>query len=214
VESKMEKEKFAKIIIYGGIIVILTFLFLIFFTQKLTPGTYTYIHGMDTFDIQQVGTTEDGGITYKIKIFVNNDQSPKYVYTRHEPKEMEGLKIAQGVIQDITTKKEAYVVIDPYEGLTGKTTIAALEIDKFLDNAHLFRIPVKSAFTQEYEDNEGFPVKTCQDVTKDTGIIWLKLGEETVIKNEKGCIILEGQTEDDLIKLADGLVFYLLGMIG
>lgn len=209
----MDQEKNVKIIVYTTVIVLLGFAIFIFFNQKLTPGTYEYMHGMDTFDIQQVGTTEDGGITYKIKIFVNDDSNPKYVYTRHEPKEMEGLKINENV-KNILTKEEAYVIINPNKGLTGKTTIAALEIDKFLDNANLFRIPVKSAFTEEYEDSEGYVIKTCEDVTKETGIIWLKLGEETVIKDEKGCVILEGETEDDLIKLADGLVFYLMGMIG
>ncbi|MBU4501042.1 MAG: hypothetical protein KKA79_00500 [Nanoarchaeota archaeon] len=209
----MDQEKFVKIVIYGGIIVILAFIFTIFFTQKLTPGTYQYVHGMDTFDVQQVGTTEEGGITYKIKIFVGNDASPKYIYTRHEPQEMEGLKIANG-IKEILNKKEIYTVINPNEGLTGRTVIAALEIDKFIDNAYLFQIPVKSAFTEKDENNPDYPVMNCESVTEDIGIIWLTLGEETIIKNEEGCIIIQGQTEDDIIKLSDGLIFYLLGMIG
>lgn len=207
----MDDERKVKIIIYSLIIITLAFVFFIFFNQKIKPGTYQYVHGMDTFDVQQIGTTEDGGITYRIKIFVNQNSQPSYIYTRHEPAEMEGLKVNGNVKTDILTKKEAYVVIDPYEGLTGRTTIAALEIDKFLDNAYLFKMPVKSAFTKE---KEGYPVKTCSDVTKETAIIWLRLGEETKIESEKGCVILEGQTEDDLIKLADGLAFYLLGMIG
>ena len=209
----MNEEKNVKIILSILVIALLGFGIFLYFDQKLTPGTYTYIHGTDTFDIQQIGTTEDGGITYKIKIFLDNDPSPKYISTRHEPKEMDGLKLDERVKQNILTKKEIYLIINPNEGLTGKTTIAALELDKFLDNAYLFKIPVKSAFTEEYENSKEYPIKTCNDVTKETGIIWLKLGEETVIKDENGCIILEGQTEDDLIKLADGLIFYLMGMI-
>lgn len=213
-KEKKSQEKKVRIIIYSLIILILGFGLFIFFSQKLTPGTYKYVHGMDTFDVQQVGTTEDGGITYKIKIFVNQDSSPKYVYTRHEPAEMDGLKINPDVKQSILTKKEAYITINPNAGLTGRTTIAALEIDKFLDNTHLFNIPTKSAFTENYEKSPDYTIKTCSDVTADTSIIWLKLGEENVIKNEKGCVIIEAQTEDELIRLADGLAFYLLGMIG
>lgn len=212
-EKKDNTEKKVKILIYSLIIILFTFVFLIFFTQKLKPGTYEYIHGMDTFEIRQIGTTEDGGITYRIKIFVNNDPNPKYVYTRHEPEEMMGLKINPKVIQDITAKKEAYIIINPNAELTGKTTIAALEIDKFLDNPNLFNIPTKSAFTEIYEESPDYLIKTCEDVDEDTAIIWLKLGEETVIKSENGCVILEGQTEEDIIKIADGLVFYLMGMI-
>ncbi|MDP2909089.1 MAG: hypothetical protein Q8N77_04765 [Nanoarchaeota archaeon] len=213
-ETKKEEKKI-KVIVYSLVIILLAFGFFAFFSQKIKHGTYQYAHGVETFDVQQIGTTKDGGITYRIKIFVNNDPNPKYVYTRHEPAEMNGLKINPDVKQDVITKKEAYVVIDPNDQrLMGKTTIAALEIDKFLDNSYLFKIPVKSAFTSKYEGDKERIIKTCSDATKDTAIIMLQLGEETAIKDEKGCVIIEGQTEDDLIKLADGLVFYLLGMIG
>ena len=213
-KEKKSQEKKLKIIIYVMIIALLGFGLFIFLNQKLTPGTYKYVHGANTFDIQQIGTTEDGGITYRIKIFVNQDSSPKYINTRHEPKEMNGLKINPNVKQDLLTKKEAYITINPNANLTGRTTIAALEIDKFLDNTYLFNIPTKSAFTEKYEKSENYTIKTCGDVTANTAIIWLRLGEETAIKDEKGCVIVEAQTEDELIKLSDGLAFYLLGMIG
>ncbi|MDP2906341.1 MAG: hypothetical protein Q8O03_00210 [Nanoarchaeota archaeon] len=212
--EKKSQEKKIKIIIYVMIIALLGFGLFIFLNQKLIPGTYKYVHDKNTFDIQQIGTTEDGGITYRIKIFVNQDSSPKYINTRHEPAEMNGIKINPDVKQDILTKKEAYITINPNANLTGRTTIAVLEIDKFLDNTYLFRIPTKSAFTEKYEKSPDYTIKTCSDVTADTAIIWLRLGEETAIKDEKGCVIIEAQTEDELIKLADGLAFYLLGMIG
>lgn len=212
-EVKQNQEKRVKILVYGLIIALLAFGLFIFLNQKIIPGTYKYIHGMDTFEIRQIGTTEDGGITYRIKIFINDDSNPKYVYTRHEPEEMIGLKLNPNVKQSIITKKEAYVTINPNAGLTGRTVIATLEIDKFLDNAYLFQIPTKSAFTELYEDDPEHVIKTCEDADSDTAIIWLKLGEETAIKDLNGCVVLEGQTEDDLIKLADGLVFYLLDMI-
>ena len=174
-EKKGSQEKTIKIIIYIMIISLLGFGLFIFLNQKLTPGTYQYVHGMSTFDIQQIGTTEDGGITYKIKVFINNDPNPKYIYTRHEPSEMVGLKIDPNVKQDILTKKEAYITINPNAELTGRTTIAALELDKFLDNAYLFKIPTKSAFTEVYESSPDYTIKTCDDVTEDTAIIWLKL---------------------------------------
>ena len=43
----------------------------------------------------------------------------------------------------------------------------------------------------------------------DTFVDWIQM-----MQDENGCVILEGQTEDDIIKLADGLAFYLMGMIG
>jgi len=210
----MDEDTKVKILIWVMVLAVVGLGAFIFFSQDITPGTYQYVHGMNTYDIQQIGTKEKGGITYRIKIFINDDPSPKYINTRYEPKHMEGLKINPDVKKDILTKKEIFIAINPNAGLTGKTTIAALEIDKFIDNSYLFGIPVKSAFTEEFAGAEGYEIKTCDDVTEETGIIWLKLGEETVIKDEKGCVILEAETEEELIRLSNGLAFYLMGMIG
>jgi len=217
-KSEAEKpenlEKKAKIIVYSLIIILLGFGLFLFVSQKIKPGTTQYVHNKDTFDIQQVGTTKEGGISYRIKIFTNNDPSPKYIHTRYEPKQMDGLKIDPNVKNAVLTKKIAYATINPNDQrLKGKTTIAVMEINNILDNAYLFKIPLNSAFTEFYENDANHTIKTCNDVNKDTAVIWLKLGEETAIKEDKGCVILEGRTEDDLVKLADGLMFYLMDMV-
>lgn len=175
----------------------------IYFSQKVVPGTYKY----KDFEIQQID--EGAGISYKIKVYIGDDQTPYYINTRYDPKQVEDFP-AEDINDKIIGKKQVYITIDPYENLTGETTIAALEIDKFIDNKYFFNTPVNSAFTKDYQN---YTIKDCNDADKETGIIWLKLGDESKIYSDRECIILQGKTQEDLIKLATLLNFKLLKIV-
>lgn len=152
--------------------------------------------------------TDSSGTYYEFEIFLNNNSMPSKINVRSDPRELEAIPI-EDVKNEIITKNESYIIINPDENLTGKTTIAALEINKILDNQFLYNIETKSGLTKPYKNKE---VKTCNDVSETTSIIWLKLGEETRIFKDN-CIIIEGKTEEDLIKAADRLVLTLLGIM-
>ncbi len=201
-------DRAVKIVVYSMIILLGAFVFFFIFNQKVTPGTTNYYNGFDTFEVEQVDSGH--GPTYKIKIFVNDNKDPYYVYTRSSPKEVENLYFENNLSSKILSKKEVYVTIDPFQNLTGETTIAALEIDKFIDNRYLFNKPVNSAFTRPYQN---YTVKTCEDTNNETAIILLTLGPETKAYSEGECIILQGATQTDIVKLADGLIFKMLRIL-
>ena len=168
------------------------------------PGTKQYITGAGSFEIQKL----KNDIGYRIKIYVNNN--PYYITTRYAPDDVKDIAVEGSLKSYILSKNQTFITIDPYEGLKGKATIAALEIDKILDNKFLFNMPVNSAFTVPF--NEA-PVKTCSDADEATNVFLLKLGEANRPYRNKDCIIFEGETEDNLIKLADRFVFHLLGIL-
>lgn len=203
-EEKNKTDKQIKIIIYvliGLLIVLVAYVYLT--QQKVTPGTYKY----KDFEIQQID--EGTGISYKIKLFIGEDPTAYYINTRYDPEQVEDIP-SEDINDKIIGKKEVFIVIDPYANLTGQTTLAALEIDKFIDNRYLFNIPVNSAFTEDYQN---MTVKTCGNANNETAVIWLKLGDETRIYSDKECVILEGKTQEDLIKLATLLNFKLLKIV-
>ncbi len=201
-------EKKVKIIIYGMIILLGAFVFFLFFNQKVSPGTVKYFNGYDTFEVEQIDSQH--GPTYKIKIFVNTNKDPFYIYTRFSPEQAEKFNFELNITSKVLGKNEYFVTLDPYQNLTGETTIAALEIDKFIDNRYLFNKPVNSAFTEPYQN---YTVKTCADATNETSIILLTLGPETKAYSDGDCIILQGITQSDIVGLADGLVLRMLGII-
>lgn len=201
-------DRTVKIVIYSMIVVLGAFVFFLFFSQKVTPGTSKYYNGYDTFQVEETDTAH--GPTYKITIYLSSDKNPYYIYTRASPQQVDKLSFDPNVVSNALSKKKYYVVIDPYQNLTGETTIAALEIDKFIDNKFLFNKPVNSAFTKPYQN---YTVKTCADADTDTGIILLTTGPETKAFYDSGCVILQGQTQTDIVNLADALVFRMLKII-
>ncbi|MEM4266964.1 MAG: hypothetical protein QW404_02830 [Candidatus Nanoarchaeia archaeon] len=200
--------KAVKMIIYGMIIVLGAFIFFIFFNQKVSPGTVKYFNGYDTFNVEQIDTQH--GPTYKTTIYINNDANPYYIYTRVSPADAEKLSFEKGLPAKVIGKKQVYITINPSENLTGETTIAALEIDKFIDNSYLYNTPVNSAFTEPYQD---YPIKTCADADNETAIIFLTLGSETRAYSQGECIVLQGSTQSDIVALADGLIFRMLKIV-
>ena len=76
----------------------------------------------------------------------------------------------------------------------------------------MFNIPTKGALTED-SDNGAVPKITCSDATYEEKVIHLKLSEETKISSENNCIVIEGETEYDLIRASDKLVLQLLEIL-
>ncbi len=173
----------------------------IYFWQQAKTSEYLFTYNGFRFQRDQYG--------YKILLYINDQDVPATIHLREDPRTLEDIPISCD-IQLLRQKQQLYVVIDPIANLTSKATIGALEIDAIIDNPYLFNINVSSAFTQPYLNNT---VKTCRDVTATQGIILLQTGDETVLRNEQDCIIIQGKTEDDIIRASDRLVYTLLNIM-
>lgn len=193
----------------GQIIISVVVLLILFISIVLVRQYFQYREATFNYNGFEVQKLHDkAGEFYRIKVFVNENKVPTSVNTIHNPKNLENIPININK-ESLLHRKEIFIVIDPYANLTGKTVAAALEINKFIDNPYLFNIPVSSAFTKSWKNQT---VKTCNDVTKTTGIIILELGDETKIY-EDNCIKIEGKTQNDLVRAADRLSLTLLGVM-
>ncbi|MDD5254358.1 MAG: hypothetical protein PHG05_04665 [Candidatus Nanoarchaeia archaeon] len=167
------------------------------------------IKNKDNYNNYEIEKIVSQGYTgYRTKIFVNNAQEPFYVNTRYHPDDLDEISYPPE-LKETLNKNKIYVTITPNQNLTGKTTIAALEINNMIEP--VFNVEVLSALTQDIGNN--MTIKSCEDVNKTEGVIWLRIGEENEILTENNCVIIQGKTQDDLIKGADLLDFILLGII-
>ena len=159
------------------------------------------------FEIRQV---EHG---YRIKLVINDQQdNPIYIRLRNKPQDLEAIPIeGMDIEADVRQKESFFLTIDPQQNLTGRTTVAALEIDSVLDNAALYSIHVNSAVTASADQTK--TVKTCKDVNATTGIIWLRLADQEAIRGQDGCIMLQAPNEDGIIRAADAFLYRVLGII-
>lgn len=188
------------ILIVLGVILVLLFVFFASLTlRQQSDLQFTY----NGFDFKKV----DFG--YQLQLYINQADYPALVKVRHKPQDLEAIPLDD--VSFLKEKNRIFITLDPTnKNLTGKTTVAALEIDAFIDNPYLYNIPVNSSFTQPYANAT---VKTCADVSATDGIIHLDLGDATAVSVEEGCVLVRGETEDDLIMAADRLVLTLLGVM-
>jgi len=190
-----------RVIFLVFVLLLIALVTLVYVRQQARTSEVVFMYNGFKFQRDQQG--------YEIQLFINDQKTPTLIHLREDPRTLETIPI-QGNIQILRQKQQLHITLDPYANLTGKTTIAALEIDAIIDNPYLFNIPVNSAFTQPYANGT---IKTCADVNATEGVILLEKGDATSITEDKGCILLRGVTEQDLIRAADRLAYTLLNIM-
>ncbi|QQG38467.1 MAG: hypothetical protein HYS32_02560 [Candidatus Woesearchaeota archaeon] len=189
------------VIIFIGVI-----LYLSFGKGSITAGT---VLSEDHFLYKgEYEVTRVDPITYIIKGFIG--EQPINIHLRTDPRNVENIPSESDIKTKLIPSKEIFITANP--NLTSNTLIAAVEISKITGNPSLFNIQTQGALTKTV-GNSTLPIKTCKEATKESKVILLQLADETKIHSEGNCIIIDGETQDDLIRAADKLVLQLLEII-
>ena len=110
----------------------------------------------------------------------------------------------------IKIKKDVHIETE------SKSILSVIEINRVTGTADysIFQIPTFTAVAKESARSKELelPVITCANVSSSVGVLWLTLGEKNRLYSKDGCVIIEGKTGDDLLKLSDKLVLHLLGV--
>jgi len=203
----MVKKKDNMGIVLGVLIGILLLSMIYVFTMDdgVAEDIYKYTNGNTVFEVYKYSDTE----TY-FTMLTGAYEEEYTLGLRTDPLSLEDIPVTGTLHTRIYNDEIVYVTIDPYANLTGQTVIAALEVDKVIDNEYLYQVPVVSAMTREYGD---YPVKTCDDGTDTETIVYLTLGDETKVYTYNNCIIIMGTDEGEIIRAADRMVYTLLGIM-
>jgi len=175
-------------------------------TEEPDLSYYEYSNGETIFEVTVVSEEET-----QIPVTVTDGEAPYLLHFKYDPLSVEDIPIDRDIYNRIYDDKQIYVTIDPNAGYTSLITLAAFEIDKFIDVPYLpYNIPVNSAFTSEYGNTI---VKTCNDGNIDTTIIMLHVGDKTEVYSNGYCVIVEGTSEDEVMRATDRLMYYLFGIV-
>tara|TARA_Y100000310_G_scaffold201978_1_gene202049 strand:- start:1837 stop:2520 length:684 start_codon:yes stop_codon:yes gene_type:complete len=206
---KKDTKSLGKVAVVLFLILAVVILFLIWSSSSKMDKLYFEYNGV------KFTPNTATGVGYKLEVYVNEAQFPVIMSVRNSPKNIEDISIDGVVAREmIEYKSQIYVTINPEENLTGKTTVAAKEIDYFIENPFLYDIPVNSAFMSAIVGSAAEQViKTCADSVGDTTVIWLRLGDETAVFEENGCLVVQGTDEMELIMAADRLVLTVIGIM-
>ena|SRR3989344_1931463 len=204
----MEQEKQIKYILIVLVLSLLLLggLIIIYREIKLSQNNFNY-NGFDVYRQKELNS-----YNYKIKLFLGNNPQPLLISIREDPRKLESIPIESNIKSKIIDgKNESFITMS--ENATSLSVIAAAEISKIIGNSYFFALPTHGALTSQPKGKNNLTIKTCEDVTKTTSIIYLKIAAQTKIYSEEDCVIIEGKDENDLIKAADRLSLTLLGVM-
>ena len=189
------------VFIFLGILLVGLIVGISYYHSSYDTSFFTY----HNFDFKNVGNG------FQIQLYINGQQIPRLINLRSDPRELEDISL-DSEVTSLLDADEIFITINPYDNLTGITTLAVLEVDKILDNPFLYNIPVNATFTEPYTSSS-LLVKTCSDSTEKVPVLWFRLEDSTRVYQQDGCFIVAGTTEEDLIRAADRLLYTLLGIM-
>lgn len=182
------------------------------YKQSKSYFTYRGLYG--DYYIQQL--LVENTTLYRINTDVGNR---KYIITlRNSPYDVENITMEPQPEKAINRKGEMlYITKDPeiINATVNKATIAIIEFGRILGTNEygIYQIPTKSANTKFPENNlnSTTPVITCDNVTDQISVIYVKLGNKNEIYTKSNCLVMEATDGDNLLKVADKFAYHLLG---
>jgi len=208
-QQRSSQDRITDFILYGMIIILVAFGAYAYFGNSSLLNksmAYKYSNGDSTFEVRRISENE-----CQIKVFFQGDPKPYIITTRYDPARLEDVNISRRGLNAVKDDKHVYFAIDPYANMTGSTVIATMELGKFISNRFFFNIPSSGAVTKPYNNKT---VVSCKDANQFMSVIELRLGDRNRVYSEsQGCIVIEGTNEDELIRGADRLVLYWIGVM-
>ncbi len=160
----------------------------------------------------------DNGVGFDMLFFVNEADFPTLMTVRNDPRTLEDVPIdAEYVRAAVAGKSVVYITEDPYDELTGPTLVAANELA--IPLVFLYGAEVNKTLLRTSDEIgvalEDQVVKTCEDSDDRTLVIWQRLGDETAVFEEDGCLIVQGKSPDEMeiIRAADRLYLTMIGIM-
>lgn len=192
-------------------IIVILLIFIIIFGSALYFSSKYKIFDKDTFVFEgEYPVKKISENVYMLTGYIGNN--PLSLGLPLDPRTVKDIP-SKETIRDTLLRNTKVIHITMDNNLNANAVKASLTIQGVTQHKGLFNIPTYGAVTANITDIKGLNVKTCEDANPYQKIILLKLGEETKIYSINDCIILEGQTEEDLVRASEKLVLQLLAIL-
>lgn len=133
---------------------------------------------------------------------------------RLDPRNASAIAIDDGIPKKILSSNKIYIAFDPNAQKLQWYGLAAVEISRI--TGQVYNIETVGAYTKDSNPiNPDIPLKTCDDATKNNLVIVLRTaatGESNEVDMVGDCIIVIGQTPEDIVLSADKLGMHLVGI--
>jgi len=130
---------------------------------------------------------------------------------RLDPRKAGNITIDQLSTEKIYNSNKIYISYNPNQEGISKVVIAAIEIARVVPL--VIGLPITEAYTEDSEPiNPNVPLKTCTDASETTAVIVLEVSDSNEVVREGECVIVRGETPDNLILSADKFGMHLVGL--
>lgn len=141
----------------------------------------------------------------------------------YHPTDLEDIPAPKGVEQPLvragleSKNMTVFITLDP--DLPSKAIVAGVEISRLTGSKYdILNLRTHGALTRAPENPDASaprPIVTCSEASANgTMVIKMRLGQNNVIsQRENGCIVLEGETPEDLKSVADRFAYMILGIM-
>ena len=211
-KKEMEKDK---ILVYGLILLVLVFgAFIIgvrfIKVQDETPQIEVKTYNGFVFE-------KHGNIwvtTIRMSDWLKGTERDYEILLHYTPDEVEHIPTIKNTRNESVSPnlfldaRKIYITTDPE--YPAEVVLSGVEIAKII--GQVYEKQVKAAVTRPDNRTEA-PVITCDDLANFVRVIDLRLGNETKIFSEHGCIVVQGTDPGELLKAAERLTFELLKIL-
>lgn len=200
------------------VIVLLAILsgFIVFVSLTYGEGFFTGKHIYESPSGDEFTFIENdvGGLTlYDLQVYTEK-AGVEHLYQiplRNLPKDVKIVSFEEGVQKKILESNGVFITFDPK--LKAQASLGAIELAGVIGTAEfgVFKISTQGAFIEKTDID--YPVKTCEDAKGGVSVILLKLGNGNKVYSQGDCVIVEGDTYENLIKSSERLIFGLFGVL-
>jgi hypothetical protein len=206
----------------AGIAVVVVLFFGVFFIAKLAKEPPKTIEDLHRLNIEGKLKPEEGYLYKGVYSFVNLDgfwytqltsPSGKRLYDmslRYGPKDLENIPISGFLDTELfNNATEYYVTFNPTGRDFSHVAVAVADFNQHMVNVFAKK-PIAACDKNETAACEGRPIITCNNTGKI--VLYIKEANETLVKYDGNCIIVEG-SGFDLVKGVDRILLNFYGIM-
>ena len=151
---------------------------------------------------------------------IQKGAQPYWVPFYYHPSELEDIPVDPNLREKFFSIRDnngsIIITLDP-DSEDNSIVIAGVEISRITGGRYdLLNVPTSSAFIKEPSTGSaetGTPIVTCAQADNNTMVIWITLSDNNIAYSYDNCIILEAETYEDMIRVADRTMYDLLGIM-
>jgi hypothetical protein len=136
----------------------------------------------------------------------------------YHPSQLEDIMVEENIAAKVfkPTTEMILITLDPDSGsIPGQ---AGVQISRLTgERFGVYKIPTFGAITRMdetvNETNQTIRIATCNAASDTISVIYIKIGKNNIIHSDGECVILEGATAEDTVRVAERFDYEILGIM-